>query len=323
MEKNCTIGIDLGGTKIYFAIIDEKGQIISELRSLTDTTGGENLLESLFSGTQKLLEQAKDLNCDIKAIGIGSPGRIDAKNGIVMDCTPNIASWEGTNIKSSFEERFKLPAFVDNDANVAAYGEYYLRKLAGHDESTIIVLTLGTGLGSGIIYNGSLFRGKGLGSEIGHMLLYPEGRACNCGQKGCFEMYVSGTALETQATQRLARYPDSLLNTINGKISSYNIFEFAKKGDLFSGILIDELAEAFSYALISLINIFDPELILLGGGISRQTDFYMKKVLKIIEDNINYNSFNKNILQVAKSDDKAGLIGAGLIAFYGYNKGEI
>lgn len=322
MKKSCTVGIDLGGTKIYFALVDENGEILYEFRHNTGASGGEDLLSQLTEGTKVLLKEAEHLSLDVKAIGIGSPGRIDVKNGIVEDCTPNIKNWQGTNIKKAFAENFSIPVFIDNDANVAAYGEYYLRKKKGYAESTIIILTLGTGLGSGIIYNDELFRGKGLGSEIGHMLIEAKGRPCNCGQTGCIEMYVSGTALEIQANNRIINYPDSSLNQVEN-ITSHEIFANARKNDLFSSLLIDEMAEYLGYGLISLINIFDPNLILLAGGISQQHDLFMNKVTNLVDKHINYNIFDKNIIQIAQSNDKAGLIGAGLIAFHGYEKGEI
>lgn len=324
MIQKCTIGIDLGGTKTAFALISDKGNILKEIRVDTNPEGGEFILDSLLKNSIELSEYSKMNNYDLVAIGIGSPGRVDTKNGIVIDCTPNLKNWQGVNIKEFFKEKFNIPVFIDNDANVAAFGEYYLRKLEGKDEGTIIILTLGTGLGSGIIHNHKLFRGKGLGSEIGHMILETKGRKCNCGQTGCFEMYVCGTALESQAKNRLYKYPDSILNTIDkNQITSYKIFESAKNSDLFCQIIIDEMTEYLAYGIISLINIFDPDLILLGGGISKQSDIYFNKLINIVKQEINYTFFDEKIIQIAKSDEKAGLIGAGLIAFHGIDAGEI
>ncbi len=322
MKQICTIGIDLGGTKTSFALVNEKGDILEEFKINTNSLGGEYILNDLQENSSKLFEKANKTGYTIKAIGIGSPGRVDTKNGIVVDCTPNLKNWKGIKIKDFFNHHFDIPVFIDNDANIAAYGEYYLRKLEGKDENTIIILTIGTGLGSGIIYNKSLFRGRGLGCEIGHMILDTKGRYCNCGQRGCFEMYVSGTAIETQAKERLYKYPDSKLNGILN-IDSHNVFALAKQGDLYSQIIIDEMAEYLSYAMISLINIFDPNLILIGGGISTQKDIYFNKMIKIVEKEINYTDFNRNIIQIAQSNEKAGLIGAGLIAFHGLERGEI
>lgn len=321
MIQNCTIGIDLGGTKTSFALISDNGDVLKELRINTSSEGGEYILNDLLENAIKLQHYAKSNNLDVKAIGIGSPGRIDTKNGIVIDCTPNLKNWQGIHIKDFFSKKLDIPIYIDNDANVAAFGEYYLRKLEGKNESTIIILTLGTGLGSGIIYNEKLFRGRGLGSEIGHMILENKGRKCNCGQTGCFEMYVCGTAIETQAKNRLYKYPNSKLN--DQEITSYKVFELARQNDLFCQIIVDEMAEYLAYGIISLINIFDPNLILIGGGISKQSDIYFSKVINIIKEEINYTFFDENIIQIAKSDEKAGLIGAGLIAFHGLEMGDI
>jgi glucokinase len=323
MKKACTVGIDLGGTKIFFALVSEEGEILYEFKDTTGAAGGENLLDRLIQGCKNLAGEAEKLNLEVKAVGIGSPGRIDSRNGIVVDCTPNIKDWQGTKIKEAFEAVLNLPTFTDNDANVAAYGEYCLRKFKGKIESPLLVLTLGTGLGSGIIYEERLFRGNGLGAEIGHMILEKDGRQCNCGQKGCFEMYVSGTALENQAKERLIKYPESILKRNGEKITSHDIFSAASSGDLFSLILIDEMADYLANGLISLVNIFDPEIILLAGGISRQKEMFLDKVLYLVANNINYKNFKASTIQIAETNEKAGLAGAGLIAFYGYHKGEI
>lgn len=324
MLQKCAIGIDLGGTKTAFALISDKGEILKEKRIDTNPKGGNFILDDLINNSIELSEYSKNNNYELVSIGIGSPGRVDTKNGIVVDCTPNLKNWQGINIKQSFDKKFDIPVFIDNDANVAAFGEYYIRKLEGINNNTVIILTLGTGLGSGIIHNQKLFRGKGLGSEIGHMILDTKGRKCNCGQTGCFEMYVCGTAIETQAKSRLYKYPNSLLNNIDiNEITSYKVFECAKNNDLFSQIIIDEMTEYLAYGIISLINIFDPDSILLGGGISKQSDMYFDKLLSIVKSEINYTYFDEKIIQIAKSDEKAGLIGAGLIAFHGLEAGEI
>lgn len=320
-QEICTIGIDLGGTKTAFALITSQGKIIEELKITTNKLGGDYILKDMAEKSMELFESANKLGYKVEAIGIGSPGRIDTKNGIVSDCTPNIQNWKGISIKTFFSKYFNIPVFIDNDANIAAFGEYYLRKLQGRTEKTIIILTLGTGLGGGIIYNDNLFRGGGLGAEIGHTIIEAKGRACNCGQRGCLEMYVSGTGIENQARERVFQYPDSQLNSEN--IDSHKIFELARKNDLFCQILIKEMAEYLSYGLISLVNIFDPDLILLAGGISLQHDIYLDDVLNRVQKEINYTNFDKNIIQIAQSDEKAGLIGAGLIAFHGLERGEI
>jgi len=324
MKNIYTIGIDIGGTKTSFGLISQTGNIIFKFTEPTETIGGNHLLTQIEFGIKKLLVKSHDLNAQVIAIGIGSPGRVSIEEGKILDCTPNIKNWAGIEVKVYFEKIFKLPIFIDNDANVAAFGEFYIRKLEGKKEETFVFLTIGTGLGSGVIYKDNLFRGKASASEIGHMILQMDGRQCNCGQKGCFEMYVSGVALETQAKNRLKDYSSSKLNSLDeNNLKSHKIFEFAKDGDEFAQILINEFIKGLSNALISLVNIFEPDIILLGGGISKQKDMFLEKTLELVENNINIKNFNANIIQIAKTVENAGIIGAGLIAFHGYNEGDI
>ncbi|MFN8674307.1 MAG: ROK family protein [Candidatus Sericytochromatia bacterium] len=311
--SNYSIGIDIGGTKLSFGIINDKGEVVYETRETSARLDAKDIIEKLLETTEKVLEKAKSDNITIKGIGIGSPGRIDGKAGLVVDCSPNMKNWKGVNLKKLFEDKFNLPVLVDNDANCAAFGEYFLFEKEGKEDKTILVLTLGTGLGSGVITNNRVFKGKGLGCEIGHMILDYNGRKCNCGQTGCIEAYVSGTALETQAKERLYKYPDSKLNN-ETEITGYTIFKNAKEGDIFCNILIDEMGEFLAYGIISLVNIFDPDMVLLSGGISLQKEFYFNKLRKIVKDRINYSNFDLETIQIAQSNDKAGLIGAGLIA---------
>ncbi|MEK7431547.1 MAG: ROK family protein [Cyanobacteriota bacterium] len=308
-----SIGIDIGGTKLSFGIINNKGEVLYEARETSAKLDASDIIEKLLDTTSDILEKVKKDNIKIESIGIGSPGRMDSKTGIVVDCSPNLKNWQGVNLKELFEKKFNLPTFVDNDANCAAFGEYFLFESIGKEDKTILVLTLGTGLGSGVITNNKVFKGKGLGCEIGHMIIDYKGRKCNCGQTGCIEAYVSGTALETQAKLRLENYPDSKLHS-EEEITGHKIFKNAKNGDLFSNILIDEMSEFLSYGIISLVNIFDPDLVLLSGGIALQKDFYMNKLKTIIKNQINYSNFDLETIQIAQSNDKAGLIGAGLIA---------
>lgn len=313
MNKKYSIGVDIGGTKLSFGIINNQGEIIYERKETSASLDAPEILETLVKTLAAIIRYAKENSINISGIGIGSPGRINSDLGVVIDCTPNLKNWKGIELKKELS-MFELPVFVDNDANCAALGEYFLLKDEKKETKTIIVLTIGTGLGSGVITNNKLFKGSGLGCEIGHMIIDYKGRDCNCGQRGCFEMYVSGTALETQAKKRLYQYPDSLLNKITENITGYDIFESAKKGDIFANLLVDEMGEILAYGIISLTNIFDPDMILISGGISLQKDFYMNKVRSIVEKELNYFEFDTNIIKIAQSNDKAGLIGSALLA---------
>lgn len=313
---NYSIGIDLGATKILSGIIDEKADILFSIKKDTDKRGGQFLLKQIEDIINILIEKSFELNINISAVGIGSPGRIDTKNGIVKDCTPNLKDWKNINLKEGIN--INLPVFIDNDANVSAYGEYIYSNI--NKDSTIVVLTLGTGLGCGVIYNDRVFRGKGLSPEIGHIIIEKNGRTCNCGQIGCLERYVSGNAIEDRARELLFKYPDSKLN--NG-ISSHNIFNFANENDTLSIILIDEFIDYLSTGIISIINVLDPSEIILSGGISDNIEKYLKNIRDRVKSQINVSEFNPEIIKIANLKSNAGLIGAGLIAFLGNKTGEI
>lgn len=317
---NYSIGIDLGATKILSGIIDEKANIVFSIKNDTDNRGGIYLLNQIKDIINNLIKKSEELNINISCIGIGSPGRIDTKNGIVKDCTPNLKDWKGINLKQEIFNSIKLPVFIDNDANISAFGEYSYS--CNDNKGTVIVLTLGTGLGSGIIHQGKLFRGKGLGSEIGHSIIEKNGRNCNCGQKGCLETYVSGTAIENRAKELLHKYPQSKLNT-KEKIKSYDIFDFANENDILSIILIDEFIDYLSSGIISLINILDPSEIILSGGISDNINKYLDSIKNRVKSQINITNFDTEMIKVAKLTSNAGLIGAGLIGFFGNKTGEI
>lgn len=313
MNKKYSIGVDIGGTKLSFGIINDKGEVIYEKKETSASLDASEILKTLKETLGVIIDYAKINDINISGIGIGSPGRISSELGMVIDCTPNLKNWKGIELKKELSI-FDLPVFVDNDANCAALGEYFLLKDEKKSTKTIIVLTIGTGLGSGVITDNKPFKGSGLGCEIGHMIIDYKGRECNCGQKGCLEMYVSGTALETQAKNRLYKYPDSLLNGTSETITGYQIFDSAQKGDIFANLLIDEMGEILAYGIISLINIFDPDMILISGGISLQKDFYMNKVRSIVKKELNYFKFDSSIIKIAQSNDKSGLIGSALLA---------
>jgi glucokinase len=317
---NYSIGIDLGATKILSGIVDENGNIIFSIKNDTDKKGGLFLINQIKDIINFLLNKSVELKLKISSIGIGSPGRVDTKSGIIKDCTPNIKNWKGVNLKEELFNFTKVPIFVDNDANVSAFGEYIYS--CGNNQEIVVVLTLGTGLGSGIIYKGKIFRGKGLASEIGHSIIEKNGRICNCGQRGCLEAYVSGTAIENRVKELLIKYPESNLNKLK-KITSHDIFNFANKNDFLSVIVIDEFIDYLSSGIISLVNILDPSKIILAGGISDNIVNYLDIIKGRVSSQINISNFDTEIIKISKLTSNLGLIGAALISLFGIKTGEI
>lgn len=291
------IGIDLGGTKILGGIIDENGEIIKRYELAT----GENLgrVEVLNRIGQVISELKAE---DIIGIGIGSPGFINTKEGKVLEVGGNIKDWPFTDIKGEMGRLFTdRPIFVGNDANIAALCEQWIG--AGKEFSSFVMITLGTGVGGAIytkeqgIWTGHNYQG----AELGHMILYPNGRLCNCGQRGCAERYITGTALEIS-------YEEVMGTKLKGK----DIFEIQDSEALIRN-LIDQYCENLGIYLSSLKNIFDPEAIIIGGGVINSREFWWDKMIHY------YNKFsnNPNTLKIVPAQylNHAGMIGAGKMVF--------
>lgn len=290
------IGIDLGGTSIYGGIIDEQGEILKKSQRETFSANSKmDVLNRISEVIEELLEE------EILGIGIGSPGFIDSKNGRVLEVGGNIKDWKNTNIREEINKRFpSLPVFVENDANVAALCEHWIG--GAKNLKTFIMITLGTGVGGAIyLENEGILKGQGYqAAELGHAILYPFGEKCNCGQNGCVERYISGTAIERIYKEKSGDYKKGkdIFKDIDDKIATDVIEEFAKNLGVF---------------LVSLKNIFDPEGIIIGGGVINSREYWWNDMMK------NYKEFSNDpnsmkILPAIYLND-AGMIGAAKSAF--------
>ena len=289
-----TIGLDIGGTKNQGAVIDEKGEILKTYRLETCAREGK---DKVLDNISKIIDFLK--TDDIKAVGVGTPGFIDSENGIVT-FAGNIDGWTGLNLKKEIEKRSSLPVFIENDANIALVCEKWLGSGKGFND--IVMITIGTGLG-GAVYNkkmGLLSGSNFQGAELGHLILHPNGEYCTCGQSGCAESYCSGTAI-------VRHYEELTRNKLEGQ----EIFELVKTDDNARKV-IDRFTSDLAWFLTSLRNIFDPELIIIGGGVINSKDYWWKEVLEKFD---NYCHLSEKIeIKPAKYLNDAGVIGAGRIA---------
>ncbi|KKC28758.1 ROK family protein [Caldanaerobacter subterraneus] len=260
------IGIDIGGTKILGGIISTNGNLIKFKETPTQAKlGREVILKNLFNTIDELIDE------DTKGIGIGSAGRINFDTGVVEYATDNLPGWTGCKLKEILEKKYKIPVVVDNDVNAAAIGEMWLGSGKGY--KSMLVMTIGTGVGGAIIYNGELIRGSSWSAgEIGHMILYPEGRQCNCGQRGCLEQYASGTAIYKEYNELLGEEKVS---------SAKEVFELYKENDDIAMKVINSFIKSLTLSILSLKNIIDPEVFIIGGGVIGSKDLWWDK-LKII-----------------------------------------
>lgn len=300
------IGIDLGGTNITAGIIDEEGVILKK-KSLPTLNERESSL--IINDISKLCRELFEEFNDIVSIGIGSPGEINDVDGIVIyNCN---LGFENVDLREALSE-FSVPVFVENDANCAAYGEHMFGAAREYEDS--VTITLGTGVGSGVIKNGSIFKGSFYGgTEIGHMVINADGEYCNCGRIGCFEAYSSATAVIREGKK--VSTDSEICRIVNGDFSKINakiVFDAAEMGDKEAVCIIKAYYKNLAVGLANVINIFQPEIIVIGGGVSAQGEKLINPVKSIVDCMV-YGGRNKTELVQAKLGNDAGLIGAALL----------
>ncbi len=307
------IGIDIGGMSIKGGIATLAGEILykATVQTRLQYTDEHPITEDIAKLIENLLEQSGKSLTEFYGIGIGSPGAIDSARGVIRYA--NNIRMQNVPVVEQLHEQFNLPVFINNDANCAALGEYVYGAGRGYDD--VLFVTLGTGVGSGILIGGKLFEGReGGGAECGHMLLYRDGEPCTCGRKGCWEAYASATALIRITKQAMLRHPESLMheiaeadNAVNGKTA----FLAAKRNDPAGQSVVDEYIRNIGDGLVNLANIFRPEVILIGGGISHEGAYLTDPLQKIVDEENFGAAFNPRVVVKAASlGNDAGLLGA-------------
>ena len=302
------IGIDLGGTNIAAGVVDEGQHIVAEV-SLP--TGAERPAEAVVAdicrAAEKAMEKAGITAAHCASVGIGSPGTCDSANGVVVRAY-NLG-WFNVPVCSMVTARLGLPCHLSNDANCAALAEQVAGAAVGHDN--VVLITLGTGVGGGIIIGGKIYDGmRGAGAELGHTLLVLDGEPCTCGRRGCWEAYSSATALIRQARQAAAEHPESLLAGAE-EITGKTVFDAADRGDETANAVVDRFCDYLGAGVTNIVNALAPEVILIGGGISRQGERLLAPVRRYVEKNCFGGKDGAiPIIAAARLGNDAGIIGA-------------
>ena len=314
MKTNWYVGVDIGGTTIKFAFIDTNGQIIEKWEATTNVEEGGKYITSDIA--KEIFSKVDQLNVDrtvLKGIGVGAPGFINLETGFIYEAV-NIG-WKDFHLKKELEEVTGLPVVVDNDANLAALGEMWLG--AGEGAKDLLCVTLGTGVGGGIISNGQIVHGfKGMAGEIGHYTSIPQGGvACNCGKTGCLETIASATGIARLATEALQTdgAPNSELSNIyeqTQRLTAKNVFDTAKNGDALAVSVIDEISTFLGLALANMCAIINPEKIVIGGGVSKAGDFLIEAIKKQFKAYAIPLIGKETKLVLATLGNDAGVIGA-------------
>ncbi len=312
------VGIDFGGTSIKGGIVDENGTLIVKNSVLTEVDKGQvQMIDNIVTLIEKLLEESSLKMDDIASVGMGIPGVVDSKLGqVVLACN---LRWEKVNVATELEKIIGKKVFVSNDANVAALGE--VKFGAGGGRENAVMLTLGTGVGSGIIANGKLLEGhKGAGAELGHAVMVMNGEECTCGRRGCIEAYVSASALIRDTKRAMNANPDSKLwqgvNSI-GDVDAKLSFDYCEVDET-AKTLVDNYIKYLGDALASVGNIFRPEVIILGGGVSYQENRLTDPLQEYIDNTVFAGKLlDQIIVTTAKLKNDAGIYGAAALCMLG------
>ncbi|MBQ8790774.1 MAG: ROK family protein [Ruminiclostridium sp.] len=306
------IGIDLGGTNIKVGVVDDNFQIIGKSNIKTNLPRpAEEIADSIAEGVKLACADAGISVDEIGSIGIGTPGVADRNTGVVLySCN---LGFNNTNIGGLLKERLGKDVFVENDANVAAYGEVI--NGAGKGYQNVVVITLGTGVGGGIIIDGQIYTGFNFcGGELGHSVIEYNGRQCGCGRKGCFEAYSSATALINATKKAMEENKDSAMWEIAGSVENVDgktAFDAMRKNDAAGKAVVEEYLNYLGCGLVNVVNTFQPEMLLIGGGICKEGEYLTKPLEEYIaRESYCINPEKSTKLGIAKLGNDAGIVGA-------------
>jgi glucokinase len=312
------LGIDLGGTKILTSVINPEGEMLSRDHSVTPAAEGpDGVIQAILGSAGRALEGASLAIDSVSAVGIGAPGLIDAEAGLLFT-SPNLPGWKDVPLRDIIQEKLKKKAFLINDGNAAALGEYYFGAAKGVNH--FIYVTISTGIGGGIVVDGKVLNGfKGMAGEIGHMTIADEGPPCHCGNRGCWEALASGTALAKAARKLIETGADtSILSFAEGKIdkvTAQTVQSAAEKGDPLANQLILKVAYYFGVGVANLINIFNPEMIVIGGGLSNIGERLFKPAHRVVEERAFTRAYRTVRFVKAALGRNSGVLGAAAFAF--------
>ena len=310
--KKAAIGVDIGGTSVKLGLVDARGKILVHDSFATKGISGRTAFLGVLSvRILALAAAARKRGLKVAGVGIGAPGPIDVERGFVYSF-PNIPGWENTPFKKLLEKKLKMKVFVDNDANVMAMAEFYFG--AGKGSKNMVALTLGTGVGGGLVVDGKLFHGSTFSAaEIGHFSINEDGPLCACGNRGCIETYVGNGYIVKEIRRRLAAGQKSLLSRwlkegreLTPKLTK----EAAAAGDVFSRKIWEETGGHLGTALAGLVNILNPDRIVLGGGVAQEAGILFAAVRRTIAKKAFPIAARSAKVMPAKLGAEAGLVGA-------------
>ncbi|HNW58734.1 MAG TPA: ROK family protein [bacterium] len=306
LKGKAFIGLDLGGTFLKYALGTQDGTILAKGKLPSNAQeSAEAVFAVMFTAVEELLGVAKERGMEVAGIGVGSPGAIDYTTGRVLGNTPNLPKWPKADIRGHLQGRFGIPVWADNDANVAILAE--ARYGAARGNRNVIGLTLGTGIGGGIVIDDQVFRGARFsGAELGHMSINFAGPLCGCGNPGCLEVYASAPAMVRNYSTKLRELNLPVPAGLNTEV----IFAHAKEGEKAANQTIDETCFYLGCGIGNIVNIFNPDVVVIGGGVADAGDEFITRIWKSIEGHALAASLEGVRLVRAEMGNEAGVVGA-------------
>ena len=296
MDDDLVLGIDLGGTQVRAAVVNTTGKILRRAADLTDVKGGPPAVVEQMLRLVREVEGGE--RQQIKAVGVSSPGPLDSDTGVTFDL-PTIPGWNGFPLRTVLAEKLGRSVILENDGIAAAHGEWKFG--AGRGLKHLVYVTVSTGIGGGVVVDNKLMRGRrGMAAHVGHMLIARDGPICGCGAVGCFEALASGTALN--AIAKTAGFENAV-----------NLTHAARQGNAAATVLLNREAEWLGYGFVSLMHLFSPERLIVGGGVASALDLMRPTIERIVQDNA-MPAFKETKIVSAELGDNAGLVGAASLA---------
>lgn len=310
------IGVDLGGTNIVAGVVNDEHRIVGKGWVQTRRNrSGDEVIEDIKESIRLSVKQARIDWSEVSSIGIGTPGTVNRKTGVIEYA--NNLDFNNVPIKQIMEDEFKLPVYIENDANCAALGEAIAG--AGNGVDDFIAITLGTGVGSGIVVNGKIVHGcNDAAGEFGHMVIKFGGERCTCGRRGCWEAYCSATALIRQTQDKMSRNLDTVMWDMVGgdvrKVTGQTAFDAMREGDAAAREIINNYTYYLAVGIVNVINIFQPKILCIGGGIGNEGEALLSPVRYYVNnEHYSLRAQNQTIICAAVLGNDAGVIGAALL----------
>jgi glucokinase len=317
MSADLFLGIDLGGTKINTALVDIAGRIVSQdYRETRAAEGPTVVIERMAEAALQVVVRAGVESTQVRAVGVGSPGPIDVHAGVV-ESPPNLPGWTRVPLGQRIADALELPAFLENDANAAALGEH--RFGAGRSTRHMVYVTASTGIGGGFIIDGKLYRGAtGSAAEIGHTIILPQGPQCTCGRRGCLEALASGTAIAREGAELVSRGISTLIVDLAGgdpaRVGARVVAQAAAEGDTEAQRIIDEAMTYLGLGMANLVNLLNPEVLVIGGGLTNMGEMLFGPVRRIMRQYAFPTAADAVRIVPAELGDDAGVVGAAAVA---------